>query len=347
MILHNQITFDHQEENAISAVIKSGCWTEGNIVKELEQELCAITERKYSIAVSSGLSALRIALLSLNIMQNDEVLIPAYSCVALANAVLSIGAIPIPVDINKTDFNLNVDKIKNAINSKTKAIIAVHTFGYIADIQSLIFFNIPIIEDCSHALGIRTKNGTVGNMGDIAICSFYATKLIGGGEGGAILTNNNTIANKAYDLKDYTDKKPSAIHLNDKMSNIHAAVSLSQLKKLSYFIERRKLLADNYYRLLLNNNMQIIIPSQSDERIWYRYTVVVDDVNADTIIEEMDEMQVSVRKPVELWLNGKERIKNPNACFVFEHLISLPLYPNLSEQSQEIIVSNLLKILQK
>jgi dTDP-4-amino-4,6-dideoxygalactose transaminase len=349
MIPHNQITFDQHEIDTVTAVIKSGYWAEGNIVTELEHELIHITQRKYAIAVSSGLSALRIALLSLNVGEGDEVIIPAYSCVALANAVLAIGAIPIPVDINKTDFNIDFDKIKNVLTDKTKAIVVVHTFGAIADIRSIKTLHIPIIEDCAHAFGITTEQGTVGNIGDVTICSFYATKLIGGGEGGAILTNNITIANKARDLKDYTDKKASATHLNEKMSNIHAAVSLAQLKKLSFLLNRRKLIAENYNKLISNNicKAKMRIPVFSEQRVWYRYALIIEEIDADNVITEMDKMQIAVRKPVELWLNGGERIKNPSTCFIFKHLVSLPLYPTLSEQSQKIIVNVLFKILDK
>src|ERR1035437_1976498 len=214
MIPHNKLTYSKKEADAIQSIIKSGYWAGGKEVKKLEKKIQVITQRKYAIAVSSGLSALRLSLLALGVGKNDDVVVPAYSCVAIPNAVLSCGAIPIPVDITNDNWNIGFKNIQSKISSKTKAIIAVNTFGLKANIKKISTLNIPLIEDCAHAIGEINNDYIFGKQGIISVSSFYATKLIGGGEGGIVMTDDKNIADFINDYRDYTDKAPSGLRLN-------------------------------------------------------------------------------------------------------------------------------------
>jgi perosamine synthetase len=344
---HNKITFDHTESKEVTSIINSGYWANGTKVKELEERLTQITSQQYAICVSSGLSAIRVALIALQINAGDEIIVPAYSCVALANAVLSVGAIPVPVDIDPHTLNINTEILGQHITVKTKAIIAVHTFGYPADIKSLKRFNLPVIEDCAHAL--NDQNTLFGHDGDIVVCSFYATKLVGGGEGGAVLTNNENIAKIALDYRDYTDKQPNGLRLNEKLSNVHAALTFTQLNKLSDVIERRKRIAKRYQDLLAPIQKEFgnfSLPNIDKDRIWYRYVLTMKDISGDIVIEQLRKKEVYADKPVEIWVDGKSY---PNTISAFTNNISLPFYPTLTGEQQvkiSIVIRETLKSLQ-
>jgi perosamine synthetase len=335
-IQHNKLTFNKKEEIAVQKIVRSGYWAGGNEVIKLENQICRETKRKYAFGVASGLSALRISLLSLGVDKNSEVIVPAYSCVALANAVLACGAKPIAVDVIHDDWNIDPQKVAQAIGPKTKAIIAINTFGLPAQFQELTKLKIPIIEDCAHALGSTSDGFIFGNSGIISITSFYATKLIGGGEGGAIFTDDEKIAKFVEDYRDYTDKEPSGFRLNEKMSNIDAALSLSQLKRLNTFISRRQNTADIYESELKKIKQSIPnfnIPLNTS-RIWYRYTIHLKNVPADKLIKELKSNGISSAKPVEFWLKNSDLKKYPNSAFASQFLVSIPIYPTLTRKEK-------------
>jgi dTDP-4-amino-4,6-dideoxygalactose transaminase len=340
LIPHNKLTFDDREVKAVTQIIKSGYWAGGNEVIKLENQICRETKRKYAFGVASGLSALRISLLSLGVDKNSEVIVPAYSCVAIANAVLACGAKPIAVDVIHDDWNIDPKKVAQAIGPKTKAIIAINTFGLPAQFKELTKLKIPIIEDCAHALGSTSDGFIFGNNGIISITSFYATKLIGGGEGGAIFTDDSKIAEFIEDYRDYTDKEPSGFRLNEKMSNIDAALSLSQLKKLNNFISRRQNIADLYESEL--KKLKELIPDFNipinKNRIWYRYTVHLKNISSDKLIKELKSNGICSAKPVEFWLKNSDLKKHPNSAFASQYLVSIPIYPTITKKEKLTVI---------
>lgn len=333
MILHNKLSFDSLESDAVVKVIESGFWAGGSKVKDLEKELKYLTQRKYSIAVSSGLSAITLALLALNIKKGDEVIIPAYSCVAIVNAVLFCKAKPVPVDILMDNWNINTDLIIENINSNTKAIIFVNTFGSNVNFNGISHNDIPIIEDCAHAIGPSGGKYVYGKNGLISITSFYATKFIGGGEGGAVLTDDKNIADFILDYRDYTDKMPNGYRLNYKMSDIHASITLCQLKKVGEFKLAREKIASKYnfeFSEFKNVHSCFFIPG-NENRVWYRYVFYVKDVLAINIIKELELEGVVSAMPIEFWINESEREQYPIANFAYKHLVSIPIYPSLNQ----------------
>lgn len=340
-IPHNKITFDEAEAQAVKDVVASGQWVGGAVMKKTEDNLAWLFDMEHAACVGSGLSALRLALLSLGLGSEDEVLIPAYSCVALANAVLSIGAVPVAVDSVSGVHNICPTRAKENITQKTKAIIAVNTFGQAADIGALKEFGLPVIEDCSHGFAVKGVSTPETLKGDLAIFSFYATKLVASGEGGAVLSNDKNWIDFCKNQRDYTDQAPDATRLNDKMTDIEAALVKVQLGKLQNFLEKRYKAAAYYDALF----PQEIKPVLTESRVWYRYCLSLESsANLSDTIESIEVRGVSVKMPVENWL-GSDIENYPNAQKAFKNTLSLPLYPLIKKEEQDYVFEQVKEIL--
>lgn len=341
IIPHNRLTYGPQEIQAVTEVISSGYWVSGNLVTVLEKKCAELTKLNYGIAVSSGYAALRLSLLSLGIGPGKEVIVPGYSCVALANAVLATGAIPIPVDIDPQSLNITLSTISPKLNENTAAIIAVHTFGLPVNIREFRDLGIPIIEDCSHCFGLDTPWGPIGSLGDISIISFYATKLVGGGKGGMVMTNQANIYDFIEDFRDYTDKSPSAFRMNDKMHNIEAALTLEQLKRLPEMLSSRHQIAQAYHNYLSDLPSSIIsLPDITTNRIWYRYAIKVNKP-LDELIHKLSLDGISTDKPITDWTEISTELKE--AKKVYQSILSLPCYPALTSEEQARIIQSIKK----
>lgn len=341
IIPHNRLTFGPQEVKAISEVVTSGFWASGKCVDFLEKRCSEIADKKFGLAVSSGYAALRLSLLSMGIGLGKEVIVPGFSCVALANAVLATGAIPVPVDIDPQSLNITLDTISPKLNKNTAAIIVVHTFGLPVNIIELRDLGIPIIEDCSHCFGLETLWGPIGSLGDLSIISFYATKLVGGGKGGMVMTNQENISDFVDDYRDYTDKSPSAFRMNDKMHNIEASLSLEQLKRLPEMISSRHEIALEYHKGFSELPSSIIsLPDINTNRIWYRYTIKVNQP-IDELILALSSDGILTDKPITDWTG--ETTELVEAKKVYQRLLSLPCYPTLTKEEQTRVIQTIKK----
>jgi dTDP-4-amino-4,6-dideoxygalactose transaminase len=342
MVPHNRLTFDEAEASAVAAAVMSGRWAGGPAVKRLEQRLGCILGRTNTFAVSSGLEALRIALIACDVKAGDAVLVPAYTCSALANAVLALGAVPVPIDI-KDDLSIDPQKgLEQAEKSNAHTVIAVHTFGQPAELQPFLEAGLKVVEDCAHGFGSDLPNGRMGALGTLSIFSFYATKLIGGGEGGAICTDDPELARRVEDLRDYTDKTPSGLRLNSKMSDIHAALSDVQLSRLSDFIAARRSIAEGYLRAFssLEEQGMLRLPCNSPGRIWYRFPLRFAGMDAEEAIAHLAEGAVGAAKPVEDWRKGFTEATGTEsrADSAYAQVVSLPMYPSLSQEEQHVVI---------
>ena len=324
------ITHDSAELKSVCDVISSGQWAGGIIRNKTEEQLSSIFNCTDAALVSSGLSALRLALLALGVKEGDKVIVPAYSCVALPNAVLSVGATPYPVDIDQTTFN--IENINRRAQDDAKAIICVNTFGTPCRLDT----DLPVIEDCSHGF----QHHPCHISGDIAVFSFYATKLIAGSEGGGIISNDKSVIDFCKDYRDYTDKAPNKDRLNDKITDISAALIGAQLSKIDILLNKRYEAAERYNELL--QDLKVLTPTLSTQRVWYRYSITLrNGEDIEKVIQAMDAKGVSARKPIENWL-GEEIKHYPMAKAAYEQVLSLPLYPRITSEEQEI-VANILK----
>lgn len=331
---HNRLTTGQEEVLAVSDVIKSGRWAAGKVLAELESNLARTAGVAHAVGVGSGIGALRLSLLASDVGAGDAVAVPAYSCVALANAVLACGAKPIPVEVEPGTWNISVAALKATLEQhpRLKVAIAVHTFGAIAPIREIEELGLSVIEDCSHAFG-RAPFGCQGRM---AMLSLYATKLLGAGEGGMILTQDEILADWLRQARDYSDQAPMAWRLNDKMTDLEAAIARCQLARLPQSLSARAALAQRYSELLKPHAGEggFELPLDQTGRVWYRYAVAVSG-DAEETISRMRAFGINAARPVERWCEPDF----PNSSAAFQHLVSLPLYPTLTAAEQDRVVS--------
>ena len=337
MIPHSRPTLDQTDYENVLHVLKSGNLVQGEQVNRLENTLSALIGVSGGVAVSSGTAALHLALLSLGIQKGDEVILPSFVCSAPLNAIRYTGAEPVIADVDRHTFNIDVHDLKRRITPKTKAVIVPHMFGLPADVDDIKSFGIPVIEDCAQSLGSRYKGAYTGSFGDLSIFSFYATKMIATGEGGMVLSNNESLTEIIRDFRDYDEKEHYNVRYNYKMTDIQAALGISQLNKLSFFIEKRKNIADIYHHECQNCGFETpVVPSERDH-IYYRYVLLLDQ--ADQFIDKMTQGGVACRRPVfkplhrYLSLSGYEITD-----WLWERAVSIPIYPSLTDNEISKII---------
>jgi len=342
MIPHYRPNFDQSEIEAVKAVINSKYIAQGEKVRELEYKLASFVNKNYCVAVSSGTSALTLALLSLNIGVGDEVIIPSYTCSALWHAVKAADSSPVFADIETTSFNLDPGDIKRKITSKTKAIIFPHMFGQPGRIEEVLKFKIPVIEDIAQAIGATINNRPVGSFGDISVISFYATKVIGAGEGGSVLSNSKKITDKVRDLREYDESYNLIPRYNAKMTDITAAIALEQLRKLPEFTNNRKTIFLKY-KSILKNNIDIPLEDYKGyEANYYRCIATHPKIKLKEIFKTATDMDVKFRRPVYKPLhlyNKNKHLKNSEEAW--KKQFSIPIYPDLTENEINIVLSTL------
>lgn len=296
-------------------------------VRGLELEWARRTGMESACAVGSGLAALRLALLALNVGPGDEVVVPAYSCVALLNAPLALAATPVLADV-KNDWTLDPADVQRRVTERTRAIVAVHLFGAPADIEALQRLKLPVVADCAH--------GLVGKPADLNVGSFWPTKLIAGA-GGGIVGGPAGLVGGIRRRVVYGDQEPDGRNLNDALSDLQAAVALQRLDELYGALDVRQQQAARY-----RSTLPAVIwpPAPSRMRSWYRYTPLLpDDRTAAEVVAAMKALGVHAEQPI--WdLRGSVfwRDDLPVADAAFERLISLPLYPGLTESEQTRVI---------
>lgn len=346
IIPHNRLTFSEAECEAVARTVRTGHWAQGPRVRELEVALARMSGAKHAVCVASGLSALRLSLGSLGVRSSDSVVVPAYSCVALANAALAWGATPVPVDIEPLSWNMGQVSCRDVMaNHRPRAVIAVNTFGVPVEIDEIVAGGVPLIEDCAHAFGIAVRGKWLGSRAEIGVLSFYATKLIGGGEGGAVLTNSTEIADYIRSARDYTDQLAAPHRMNDKMNDLEAALILAQLERLPDMISARETIARRYFDMLSGPSLDRLyrLPTDSKERVWYRFVVEMLFRSADTVVESLQRYGVHAAIPVTDW---RPAGVPPSAVTdrAYRQLVSLPLYPTLTPTEQNCVVKAFLRV---
>lgn len=348
LVPHNRLTYGSEEAAAVVEVIKSGRWSGSAKVDEFERHLRDWAQVKYAVCVSSGLAALRLSLSAIGINKGDQVLVPGYSCVALPNAVLANQAVPIVADIQETTWNINFKK-RGANVPHLKAVVAVNTFGQPLHTDDLSNLQVDCIEDWAHGFRLAADGKSPEKpMSKVAIQSFYATKLLGVGEGGAVLTDCLEVAEHVRRWRDYADQLPDATRLNDKMTDISAAIGLVQLKRLPAMIQRRDELANKYLEEFYSVGWlreHVDLPKPVANRVWYRYPIYLKNGNAQHIISLLRQQGVMADIPICDWRSPEDKycdITNK----AFQGIVSLPIYPSLSAKEQRHVVKTFLRVLE-
>ena len=352
MIPHSRPAIAQEGLRVVADVLSSGHIAQGACVERFEHEMAAYFGLQGGVAVSSGTAALELALRALKIGAGDEVIMPSYVCAAPWLATQRVGARATLVDIDLDTLNIDPLAAGRAITEKTRAIIVPHLFGLPADLAALEKLGVPLIEDCAQTLGAMVQGRSVGTVGRLTVCSFYATKLLCAGEGGMVLSDDASLLERVRSLREYdgaTVLDPSSF--NFKLTDLQAALGLSQLGRLSAFHERRKFLAATYREIL--SSKTVICPNVPPGRThgYYRFVIRVPSMQAKpdglmNLIGQLEQQGIHCRKPVFRPLHRYLDMPGfPRSDEADRTALSIPLYPDLTGDEVGQIVQSLGKVL--
>ncbi len=333
MIEHNKPTLGKQEQQAVSKVLESGYIVQGIEVERFENEFCdflGLPER-HAVALSSGTSALFMALWSLN-AKNKSIAMPVYACSALRNAVAMAQAKEVLIDNAVNGPNICLNQLQ-----KSNADIAIvpHMFGLPNEIQNIK--DIDVIEDCAQSLGASIDNKKTGLIGKVGIFSFYATKLMtSGGQGGMFVSKDKNLVDRVRDYRDFDCRRDKKHRFNFQMTDVQASIGRVQLRKLPNFLERRQEIFTMYKESGLD-----LIESKNNTPVYYRAVIRVN--NPVKIKGKLLKQGIKTIIPIEDWElldNGSEY---KNAYHLTQTTLSLPIYPSLTNKDVLNIVNQLKK----
>lgn len=349
--------------NNVNEVLKSGQLAQGPYVTRFENAFSALTGATHAIAVSSGTSALHLALLCLDINAGDEVIVPAFTFVATANAVLMVGATPVFADIESDTFNLDPDDVEAKITPKTKAIIVVNLFGLPANYTRLRQiareYKLFLIEDAAQSVGATFNNKQSGTLGDISCFSLYATKNLTAGEGGVLTTNKVAWAKKARRFRHHGQEPDSRYHYyslgyNYRLTDMQAAIVLGQMETLATETTRRQSIAD-YYSKAFADIYGLISPSipQNRTHVFHQYTLRINPryrLSRSKLQQKLCDKSVptGIYYPKSLYsfphLSQGRRIQLPQTELACQQVMSIPIHPQLTDTEVEYIAKTIKSI---
>ena len=354
--------------NSVNKVLKNG-WisSDGPEVRKFESEFSKFIGRKYSVAVSSGTAALEIAIKALGIKKNDEVLIPNFTIISNALAVVKQQAKPVLVDCNLENWNIDINQLENKINKKTKAIIVTHIYSFANDMDKILKIcrknSIFVIEDAAEVIGLKYKNKKCGSFGDISTFSFYANKQITTGEGGMISVNKFDLYNKCKSLRNLCFGKLNRFNHEDigwnyRMTNIQAALGLSQIKNINKIVKKKIMIGRQYYKnLKLNKNLTILPPFISySKNIYWVVGILIKNKKIKSSLLAIELRKFGIMTRPFFWPMHEQQIfkkmklfkksKFPNSSYLARYGLYLPSYYNLNNKQIDYIssvVNNILK----
>jgi dTDP-4-amino-4,6-dideoxygalactose transaminase len=333
-IPHSRPFVGNAEKAACGKVILSRQLSQGPCVEMLEHELSSVAGHKFGICVSSGTAALYCALKALGVSPGNSVVIPSYVCTALLNAVILAGADPVLSDVDPATGNMDPHSARKAVRRATRAIIVPHLFGVPAAAHEIErSTGIPVIEDCAQCVGTTIGGEKIGSLTTISIFSFYATKLLCAGEGGMAATSDARLAAKLADMREYDNRDRYVPSFNFKLSDVHAAIALVQLKKLPAAIRRRKAVAREYLNGLKPVSPRVRLPDSTAHAssVFYRFVALVDQPISG-ILRKSEKSGVSCRRPIYGPLHHYlKKTGFPGTDEIYKRAISLPIYPDLTQ----------------
>lgn len=340
MIPHNKPYITKKSIDFVAKTINSGWVNYGEVSKKLENKISKlICNRENRVTLTSnGTSALFISLKALGLEENSEVIIPSYTCTALLNAINLIGAKPIICDIGRENLSFTKKGLKNYISDRTKAIIVVHTFGIPCEIDEIKEFGIPIIEDCSQSLGSKFNDDSlVGSKGDFSIFSFYASKMITGGMGGAILSKRKRNHDFVKDYINFDIPENYKERFNFQLSDINSSIILAGINELDTLLLSKKNISNSYQKICSSPYNSILGVNN--------YRFILDFKNENMLNKAKNHFLskgIKVLVPIEnfellhnyLFL---EKQKFPNSEWASKSLLSFPIYHALTHEEVEYI----------
>jgi perosamine synthetase len=356
-----------EEVQAVVKVLRSGMLTSGlgmgPMVTQFESNFAKFAQAKHAVAVNTGTAALHSAVVAVGIKQGDEVILPSFTFVATAEAVVLAGAKPVFADIDAKTFNLAPDAVEKSITEKTKAILPVDLYGYSADMKPLKEIaskhNLALVEDAAQAHGTTYAGKSAGAFADAACWSLYASKNMTTGEGGVVTTNSDQIAETLRLIRTHGEKaKYASLMLgnNYRMSEMQAAIGVVQLEKLPVFVAKRRENAQHLTRLL-EKSSRLKLPSETKERqhSWYLYTARLingTETERNKIVQELKSKDVGAEvyyiNPVHQMPFYRENFatgKLPETEKAAKQVFSLPIHPEVTNEQIDFIGKTVLNLL--
>lgn len=352
--------------NKILEVIASGAYINGPEVKVFENELAEYLNVKHVIACANGTDALQLAMMALDLKPGDEVITANFTYVATAEIIALLRLTPVLVDVNPETFNIDVAAIEKAITHKTKAIVPVHLFGQSADMEPIMSLankhNLYVVEDNAQAIGAvytfsdgrKQKTGTIGHIGTT---SFFPSKNLGCmGDGGAIFTNDDNLAQKLRMIANHGQSKQyyhDVVGVNSRLDSIQAGVLRIKLQHLDQFCQARKKAAD-YYDKGFSNIEAINTPFRDNKstHVFHQYVVKLNRVNRDAMRKYLTENNIpsNIYYPVPLhkqlayksFINQKDFPITEDLC---NRVLALPIHTEFDQEQQDYIINNIIKFL--
>jgi dTDP-4-amino-4,6-dideoxygalactose transaminase len=255
-----------------------------------------------------------------------------------------VGATPRLADVDPATYNLDPADVRRRLTRRTRAIIVPHQFGLPADLESLLAFGIPVIEDCAQAIGARYRGRPVGTFGTVSVVSFYATKLLTTGEGGMLLSRDRRLLDRLRDRRDYDERRRHAVRYNYKLTDFQAALGRSQLRRLPAMLARRAAIAERYRRGWAG--LPIALPPRGHgySHVYHRFVIGV-PMAAGTAARRLAALGVTARppifRPIHLTL-GLEGF--PGATHAYRRALSVPLYPALTAREEAVVMRALQRV---
>lgn len=374
---------DEEDIREVIDVLRSDWLTQGARIDAFEKALCEYTGAKYAVVVSSGTAALHCACMAAGIIDDSEVITSPITFLASSNSVIYCNGKPIFADINRDTINIDPEEIKKKITDRTKALMPVHFAGLPCDMEKISSiakdFGLIVIEDASHAIGSVYMSSKIGScsFSDFTVFSFHPVKTITTGEGGAILTNNPDFyqdlllfrnhgitrnKNKFYNPDEEAPwyYEMQKIGYNYRLSDIHAALGISQLKKIDSFIKRRREIVYKYKEAFKNNNI-ISFPSEPEGIVsaYHLFVIHIDFIKLgktrNSIVKELLEKDIKTQVhyiPVHLQpfyrVNyGYKDGDFPVAENYYRNALSIPLYPKMTDKESDYVIECLLKVIEE
>jgi perosamine synthetase len=326
--------------------------SKGKFVNQFESSFAEYVGVKHAATVSNGTVAIHLALLALGISEGDEVIVPTLTYIASVNAIAYTGATPVFVDSLPDTWQIDPADVERKITSKTKAVMAVHLYGHPCDMDSLVEIckkhNIFLIEDCAEAIGTMYKGKHVGTFGDISTFSFFGNKTITTGEGGMVVTNDETLHDRSVHFKGQGLAKHrqywhDVIGYNYRMTNICAAIGLAQLENIEQVLSEKKRVADTYRSLLANT--PVVFHDQVGENVYHSFwmcSILTSDAKErDALRTHLENQGIETRPlfyPVHTMpMYSAQYQRHPVAENIGWRGLNLPSYPGLKQEEIEFI----------